>query len=414
MKHLLIVSPSAPPKNSPESFQLDRILGALDPNIFVTLITTPLVNGWEKHDHSLDRERSNFRVLMAKLPGHNYTAKILTNHRLRRLHVPDSDFWISYTARRLTKILTAAAPDAIYSRSFPFSSAVLAQRLSKSLDIPWMMHLSDPWFESPYRHVSPKQRRKDRALEERCFLDAQRIALTTDGQAAYYRRRYPTLAPKISVTPNIMPKGLPAPQKRSVVRKGDAPIRLVYTGAFYGQRSPAPLLAAAAKAASLSPELSSGLNIDFFGNATPEIINLIEGSPFANYGGAVSHDEAIAAQQSADVLLVLEPDMGHELQTHFLPSKVLDYMHSGKPIFAITPEGSETYRLCQSGAGWSFAPNNLAGIAAALSQMVTYGAEFTAPPSSTHDFRLAFSPTTVVPKLQALLTEMVSKQATFD
>lgn len=409
MKHILLVALSAPPKNSPESFQIDRLLSSLDPDIRVTLLTTPTVAGWERYDQSLAKVRPNVQMLVAALPAHHYSVRVLANHRLRRFHVPDSDFWITWLVHSLYRKLRDNQPDAIYSRSFPFSSAILARRLSQLLDIPWMMHLSDPWFANPYRSISIEQAKSDRQLEERCFLDAKKIALTTEGQADFYRRRYPSLASKISVTPNMMPTGEPSPQTTAVTRKANEPIRLVYTGALYGHRSPAPLLEAVKQAIAKTTVINDSIRIEFYGNVSTEYASLIQDCPIAHYYGALPYNETVSVQKSADVLLVFEPDLNHELQSHFLPSKVLDYLHLGKPILAITPEGSETARLCDIGAGWAFSPGDIGGIAATLSKMAT--SSVTLSMQDSEDYRMAYSPAHVVPKLQAILSAMVEERS---
>lgn len=152
--HLLLIAPSAPPENSPEAMQVGRFLAALDPAVRVTLVTTPIGAGWARADDSLVTDRPGMQVITLRLPFHRFSHRVLSNWRLSRLHVPDADRWLPWLAGRVLAQMDGK-PDVIYSRSAPFSAALLALTLKQRLRIPWLMHLSDPWVGSPYRSPSP-------------------------------------------------------------------------------------------------------------------------------------------------------------------------------------------------------------------------------------------------------------------
>ncbi len=359
--HVLIVAPLAPPKNSPEAMQVGRFLDSADPSVRFTLVTTPVTAGWERADKSLTLKRQGTRIITLGLPFHRFTQRVLGNHRLAQLHVPDEDFWLPWLARRVLSGLEER-PDVIYSRSAPFSAALLAKRLKELLGLPWMMHLSDPWSDSPYRHLSPGLAAIDRRLEATCFRYADRIALTTEGQAAHYRALLPRRAGDIVVTTNMMPvEAFPA--LKNCTGLDAQPLRLVYTGALYGAREPSVILAAMRLIHERFPAIRGKVAIDFYGNMSSVIADEIDGVPGCRQHGAVSFDTAVAAQAAADVLLAIEPDGPSPLLRHFMPSKNLDYMAQSKPILALTPQSSETERLCAAGHGWAVAPHDREGLA---------------------------------------------------
>jgi glycosyltransferase involved in cell wall biosynthesis len=52
-----------------------------------------------------------------------------------------------------------------------------------------------------------------------------------------------------------------------------------------------------------------------------------------------------------------------------LPGKLFEYMATGKPILALTPQGSEVHRILQeTGAGWCVDPGDTAKIQAMLAR----------------------------------------------
>jgi hypothetical protein len=410
--NILLVAPNAPPKNSAESIQVGRFLAALDPAVRVTLVTTPGAHGWVWQDSTLASDRPGLEVVTPTLPFHRLTQRILSNRHLSALHVPDSDFWLPWYARWLGRQLKDK-PDVIYSRSAPFSAALLAQRLKDAFGCPWLMHLSDPWAGSPYHSMPPRRAAADRALEAACMADADLITLTTEGQAAHYRANYPDRASAIAVTPNMMPLRGATPTPPPPPPSG--PFRIVYTGALYGDREPSTLLSALRILSDRAPNLAEKIAVDFFGNMPPDIAAAVDATPGCTRHGVVSSEIALQAQLSADVLLTIEPDGGHPLHLHFMPSKNLDYIACGKPILAITPLGSETSRLCAAGHGWAMSPGDSATLAERLSA-ITHAHSAGIPPQqppdlTTSPYRAEAVASSILQALRGLLAHGAANEA---
>jgi hypothetical protein len=407
--HLLLVAPFSPPMNSPEAMQVGRFLAALDPAVRVTLVTTPIVRGWQWEDATLAIDRPGLRVITPSLPAHSLSQRVLANHRLAALHVPDSDFWFPWFTEQVAASLDEV-PDVIYSRSAPFSAALMAQRLKRRIGKPWMMHLSDPWSGSPYRAFSTRRAETDRTLEAVCIANADLIALTTEGQAEHYRVRYPDRLRDITVTPNMMPLtySTPAPP---VPRVGL--FRIVYTGALYGEREPSTLLTALRVLRDRAPDVASQIAVDFYGNMQPEVAAVIEATPGCTSHGTVSFDVAAQAQAGAHALLTIEPGGKDPLLLHFMPSKNLDYMACRKMILAITPAGSETARLCSAGHGWVITPGDFSGLADLLFELArTHAAGTSAPipPDPQHSpYRAEAVTASVLQALQGLAARSMAR-----
>lgn len=376
---ILMVSPDAPPKNSPESMQVHRILAELDRRVTGVLVTTPAQGGagWARSDPSLRLDLSNIDVMTLRLPAHRLLSRIIGSQRMARFHVPDAEAWLPLMAGQTVRRLNRS-PDVIYSRSCPLSSALLGKVLKTQLGIPWIMHLSDPWVENFYRRsLRGRAAKRDAELESDCFASADLISMTTEGQAEFYRRKYPEKASNIFVTPNVMPSDWKfiKNQKSSTYSQPNKSIIIVYTGAFYGRRSPDTLLAAIDKIRQHSPELLISLCIDVYGNAQDTSLRKLRDAPSVlHYHGPVGFAEAREAQMSADILLTIEPDGESPLLKHILLAKTVDYLSARKPILAITPEDSETWRLCREGYGWAVRPSDADELASLLIRLI-------------HDFR---------------------------
>lgn len=362
--NILMIAPQAPPKNSPESIQVRRMLQALDARARGRLVTVaPLPSGWAKYDPTLVLPLTHFDTQSLALPWHSLTGRLVMSHRLKMLHRPDAMFWLPLFAGRVMRALTIA-PDILYSRSYPVSAALLARRLKRHLHIPWILHLSDPWSEYPYKIFDPR----DDALEAACFAEADRIALTTEGQAEHYRRKYPAIASRIFVSPNVMPQEMPL---ALAAKPPGAPLELVFAGSLYGSRSPLPLVEALRQLQNSSPEILQSLGVTCYGNVQESQRALLAQAPqVLEYRGAVPFAQAQDAQAAADILLTIESDSADPMILHTLLSKVTDCLAMRRPMLAITPEGSETGRICAQGYGWAVPPSRPDLLAAQITRLI--------------------------------------------
>ena len=78
-------------------------------------------------------------------------------------------------------------------------------------------------------------------------------------------------------------------------------------------------------------------------------------------------------QSEANFVVSIEPQATHPLHPHFLLSKVVDYLASGRPILAMTASNSMTAAYCSKGYGWAFAPDDVDGIAAFIEGQLKNG-----------------------------------------
>lgn len=357
--YLLMVAPYAPPVNAAEAIQARRLLAALDSKTRGHLVrVAPTTGGWAAADDSLALPLQHFTQHALRLPLHSITSRLLGSRYAAHLHRPDHLWWIQGMAEHILHRLPQT-PDILYSRSYPISAALLALRLKQALDIPWIMHLSDPWADNPYTAADTNTH----AQEAACFTTADHITLTTSLQLAHYQRKYPHHAHKLSLSANMLPQPAELP---ATTHANDERLHIVFTGNLYGARTIEPLL----RAVSMLPTpAQQRLRIDIYGHAAH--LDMLHSLPdIVQYHGPVPFREAMAAQAASDIILSIEPVMPHALANAFLPSKLLEAMALGKPLAALTPAGSEAERLCDAGHGWALDPTRPEQIAAWLQERI--------------------------------------------
>jgi glycosyltransferase involved in cell wall biosynthesis len=364
---ILVIAPGAPPKNSPESIQVGRHLAELCGRHEVTLVTTPVERGWVGADPALAMRAELARIELG-LPLHAAAVRVLGSRLAARWRVPDKDFWIVRRAGHVLRRLDTP-PDVVYSRSTPFSAALLARELAAALPRPWVMHLSDPWADSPYREAGAARNAVEQRLEAACFASASAITVTTQAQAGFYARKYPGAQARLSVSPNVLPRDWDAAPDAPAA---DGPLTVVYAGALYGRRRPTALLAALRRLRERDEPSLRSLRLRLAGNVTPDIEAELRQAAWGQLEllGHLDQRATRSLLASAHVLLSLEPEGAHELTNAFFPSKLLDYLAARRPILAIAPKGGEAWKLCAEGYGWAHEPADEAGIAERLGGLV--------------------------------------------
>jgi glycosyltransferase involved in cell wall biosynthesis len=361
---VLVVSISAPPKNAPESVQTGRYIHYLKEEHEITLLTNKVSGGWSPSDIGLSKflERVK-RLELGVLP---YRLMVVLKRLLPSLFVPDDE--ADFTWRHRTAINKVKhKPDLIYSRSAPFSSAVLAKKLAKHWQCPWVMHLSDPWVDSPFSNSST-HRDTQLKLEQECFREASAITLTSQKTIDWYLQRYPMYASKFFLTPNVYDPETLNHSPRTTTEK----FRVVFTGRLYGSRSLNVFISVLKEAVHRSSRLRNFMEVILAGFFDEANITAITAAniPVVKYQGPVSLDDAIALQRSAHMLLVidsLEADARFDL---FFPSKLLDYMAANRPIIALTRSSSTTFDVVHNKLGVCFDQDSLSNLGPYLDHCV--------------------------------------------
>lgn len=352
---ILLVSASAPPKNSSESIQVGKYLRHLTKLHAVTLMTTGSAGGWEPEDPSLRPYLKDVEsiIKIPMLPGKMVSMiKRLTSYVL----VPDDSapfFWQAAKAARQVTI----RPDVIISRSAPFSSALLGKKLSEQWQVPWVMHLSDSWADSPFLRANNRVKQRNDQMEAQCIHRANLVTLTSKLTVDFYMKKYPFQKEKFKYLPNVLDEDDINKSQPDMHGK----CKFVFTGRLYGSRTVHPFMDAIEQAAERHPDLLRNAEFIFAGFFNPHNISRILKSPLTNikYLGPVSMEEANDLQQSAHILVLIDSLDENPAYSLFFPSKLLDYLAARRKILAITGAGSTSRHVINTKYGFCFDETNL-------------------------------------------------------
>jgi hypothetical protein len=364
---LLLVSVEAPPSNNAEALQVGKILHALrhQPDLAVDVVTADTPAGEAADLASLlraDREASRpSQVVQLPCRLRRWQRIVVRLFVPWLAHRPDWSFLFTWRWRRVPLELRQR-PQLIYSRSFPPSSSLVGLRLARHYRVPWFLHLSDPWCESS---LEPhwNQSRWHRRQELLCLQAAQRISFTSPLTLQRYQQRYPELAGRMVLDPNVY-------ADRSLQHtpwQPGARFRVVHTGGFTAERPVEPLVRALASIPAEHP-LFADLELIQAGHSTPQSRRRIRrAGPWFRDLGLVDAAQALQLQRQADLLLAIDWRFDAEADAQYLLSKLNDYLALRRPVLLIAhPRGASARFLAEQRLGMAVSHDDPRGIAAAL------------------------------------------------
>ena len=344
MKRLLFVSHAFPPSRVPESLLVTRTVDALQKLDWeITVLTISETSGIGPIDNDLlnlipptvkvvrskSLERSLFSI--PKIRGVIETI-------LRSMGLPEKHFcWYPFAVHKGMNLIENSKIDIIHSWSCPHTSNVVGLALKRATGLPWVVHFSDPWVDSPYSEPTTFQLKNCVKLETSLINEADAVVFITSQTADMVMRKYDSeLKTKVRIIPHGYDSTLLKLFRES--QRGDRRLRLVYTGSFYpNKRTPVSLLKALAtlkKQTILNDQIELiliGPNTDVY-RPEAERLGL---NRVVSFHGQFSFMNSLRAMQDADVLVVIDAPSSES--SVFLPSKLVDYMMFEKPILGITP-----------------------------------------------------------------------------
>lgn len=366
MKNLLVVSIAFPPKNDPECLQTAKyfkyLADASDWNIDVVTSQTPTL--FMPVDPKLEKYAQGFRQqIQLPIYENKYLNFLIRKINPTLLQQPDSKYSFRWGHKKVIQQLQEK-PDVIYSRSFPMSSTYLAARLVDHYQVPWVLHLSDPWVGSPLHHLPAPLEAKLAEQEQQFFAKATYICLTSKKTQAFYQERYPQFQEKFLVFPNVFD---PADITTTPYTFQDK-LRFVYTGGLTEARSPQYLFEAIQKLQNKDAQLLKNVEFVFAGQFDRQNEALFQTYDLdcVQNKGLLSYPDALKLQQSADVLLVIDTPLKSPKDAMFFPSKLLDYFIAKRRILALTDKGSTSFDVVDGNYGDCFEHRDMDGIAQAI------------------------------------------------
>ncbi len=265
--------------------------------------------------------------------------------------IPDSTVvWARAAAKRPSVVEAVRSAAFVLSSSPPESAHVGAWLLSRRTGVPHIVDMRDGWLDEPLKpllRTSALRRWLEGRMEARILHDAKSIQVTSDVWKKLLGERFSGFARKTHVLTNGYPKSTTFLQSRPPHGPRDQ-LLMIHAGRFTDsdeRRTPDLLLEPLLH--NLTGQSSSGV-IRLIGALSESESAVIESfrSRFEQIGwriecsGRLLRSEVLALLPKADGLLLLSASCAA------LPSKLFEYIPTGRPLFVVTEKGSATWNVC--------------------------------------------------------------------
>jgi len=301
-------------------------------------------------------------------------------------------------------------PGVLFATAPPFSSLVAGSQLAEQYNLPQILEFRDAWFTGmpwPYKNVI--QRLGAKYWERRCVLSANRIITVTN---AYRRILIDTYGPDVEKKTFTIRHGYDSrmqddrqalPQIQPLSRQKN-PFVITHTGQFQGFDVTSPqtfrrawrsmrqgiarivlgatscnqlrldwlcpynLMAAVAKAAAENPQFRQKYRLIFAGQKFDQIdqwaqqMNLEHVHQF----GPLPSPQARQIARQSDLLVLMLYGIKNCDYHWCVPSKIYDYLSTGKPVLALLPPGEAGDLVTQAGTAFPAPPEDISAIAQQL------------------------------------------------
>ena len=273
---------------------------------------------------------------------------------LRGLLVPDASVvWAARAVPSAVRLVRREGIDVVVTTSPPGSVNLVGAAVRRLTRARWVADLRDSIASHPQRR---RQIRGERLLARHVARHADAVVTASDAIAAEMQ----ALGPPRRL--EMIANGCDFEDFEGLeYRPGDR-LRVTHAGTFFGRRDPRPFLEALAKA-------DGDVTARFVGGFPREYREYAQRLGLADRIEVVSHrsrPEVLALQRDSDALLLLIP----ENERGVLSAKVFEYLAAERPILAVVPPEGEAAALIRgTGAGTVVAPDDVDGMAAALSEL---------------------------------------------
>jgi glycosyltransferase involved in cell wall biosynthesis len=249
-----------------------------------------------------------------------------------KLYWPDYAFLWKYTALPVaSKLIKDENIDKIITVSWMFTAHTIGYELKKTFkNVFWLADTVDPFSFNSKINNTPLYGKLNALIEKKIFLGADLNSVLTERIKSEYILKFPEISKKVVVGNNLF-----VPVNFDYTNNIDAEnvVKMVFLGTLSEDtRSPKNLLILFDKLVSKYTKIT--FELSFFGELTDSMPtfskydSLLNKSVFLN--GRISRDEVNTVIKNADVLVNIGNNNKYQE-----PSKVIEYMYSGKKILNV-------------------------------------------------------------------------------
>lgn len=258
--------------------------------------------------------------------------------------IPDArKAWVNPSIEFLTDYIQKHHIKTIITTGPPHSLHLIGLGLKNTLDIKWIADFRDPWTTIGYHKalkLTKASDRKHHRLEKKVLESADRIIVTSHNTKKEFETK--TKQPVEVITNGFDRRNLPK-------SSADDKFTMSHIGSLLSGRNPIHLWKVLQELIDENEEFAAHFQLKLIGVVSDDVLNDIYSYDLKNYVyivGYLKHTEALMAQRSSQVLLMIE--INSEDTKAIIPGKLFEYMISETPILAIGPKESDVEHIITS------------------------------------------------------------------
>ncbi len=309
--------------------------------------------------------------------GKNTLDKKIMGMLRKWIFLPDDRCgWIPFAVIKGLKIISKYKPDIIISTSYPNSAHVVGLIIKKLTGIKWVADFRDGWSQNPtfFSYATPLHDKISGYMENKVVKNADFIITVSPPITKYLKNLCPLNPEKFNTIFNGYDpadfrfdenpeKNIRLPDENPEKRI----FKLIYTGTFYGNRSPQNFFIAVKEILESKIIPENKMKIIFYSQLNEEYAELIKKNSLQDIvelKGFLPYKKCLYEQSKASALLLFLPK---EKNTEIMVTqKVFEYLYSGKPVIAIIPDGACKEVLKETGGAVFADPENPVEIKSAI------------------------------------------------
>jgi hypothetical protein len=275
--------------------------------------------------------------------------------------------WSWFLTASLSAIVLAVRrkPAVIYSTGGPVSAHIAAMAASRITKIPHIAEFQDPLVHQ-YAAPGKFERHFIEKVEQAILRTAAASVFLTKKAAENAARRNPGARNITCIYAGAVPPG--------TLQCGDrgTTLRIAHFGSLGGSRNLDSFLDALLMLFREDASLAEALTLDLYGNNSREVSRRMEQFPLKGIlaaKGKVKRQKALEAMCRADLLLLIQNTDDVSFET--IPSKVYEYLHTGRPILALVYRNQELQSMLEERGHIVVQADDDAGIGEGLRTCIT-------------------------------------------
>ncbi|MEW6994717.1 glycosyltransferase [Colwelliaceae bacterium MEBiC 14330] len=369
MKKVLMIALELPPCRSAGVQRTLRFMEYLPSFGWQPLVITATENIYLNRDDNQE--------IPASATGHLVRAKCFDaskklSFRGKYFHwmtLPDRYWpWYFDAIKQASQLIEKYQPDVIWSTYPVLSAHMIARKLHKKYNIPWVADYRDP-LQCHYDASAKQYSIVKKWLERSVIKRASNVVLTTDSSVDLYRRIYSAQSQaKFSCIENgFYSEQAKLYDVKSIARK--AKFNLLYSGVLYPNgRDPKPLFEALSSLKRQGNISADNFILNFRGteNNFNKEITKFGIADLINFLPAVSFAQALEEMSQASANILIQD----EVFNRQIPGKIFDYISARRPVLALTPDNSATKTVIDK-FSFGFAAYTIAEIEKMIVKLMT-------------------------------------------